>query len=403
MIESQVRALFTAIASNEPGTSQVNTQLAHRRGRARLRWRRAGVAGAPIAAAVAVAAVALAVGAAAPHRPNGPVSTGPSAPRQFNVVIPYLSFGWLPPGISMVQGGTGRQMVWMTAAHKLAPGLDWSPATEWSVNVDAAGKCHLTTAPSSTRTSTAPRPGPSIPPGTKELKCSTPAQKGYPIPITGRAPAVSGHRAFWGGYHTFRGEPNLYLVWQYARNGWAEMTLPFILHNRAKQAATLRDAVKIASQLRYGAATPPLLFPVQLTNLPSRWQVASVTYEPYGKVLRARSYSLGAGPPDLGFDGGLQYETGLPYFTIDPATRRTNDCYADPHHSAKEVIKGYRVVVTDNRIPNRHDLCAGYAHGLSLYISQFGAHPAISVAEIFGHYMRLLGRNPANWTSKPIG
>jgi hypothetical protein len=397
MIESQVRALFTAIASSEPGTSQVNTQLAHRRGRARLRWRRAGVAGAPIAAAVAVAAVVLAVGAAAPHRPAGPVSTGPSAPRQFNVLAPYLSFGWLPPGISMVQGGTGRQMVWQTAGHTLAPGLDWSPATQWSVNVDAAGKCHLTNAPSGTHTSsTAPRPGPSVPPGTRELTCSTPAQKGNPIAITGRAPAVGGHRAFWGGAHT-------YLVWQYARNGWAEMSLPFILNNPAKRAAAQRDAVKIASQIRYGAATPPLLFPVQLTNLPSRWRVSSVTYQPYGKALRARSFSLGAGPPDLGFDGGLQYETGLPYFIIDRATRRTNGCYADPHHSTKEVINGYRVVVTDDRIPGRHDLCAGDAHGLSLYISLFGAHPAISVADMFGHHMRLLGRNPANWTSKPTG
>ena len=73
MSESQVRALFTAIASSEPDASQVDTQLAHRRGRARLRWRRAGVAGAPLVAAAAVAAVALAVGAAAPPRPRGPV------------------------------------------------------------------------------------------------------------------------------------------------------------------------------------------------------------------------------------------------------------------------------------------------------------------------------------------
>jgi len=400
MIESQVRALFTGIANGEPGASRVDTQLAHRRGRARLRWRRAGVAGAPVAAAVAVAAVVLAVGAAAPHRHAGPVSTGPSAPRQFSVLAPYLSFGWLPAGVSMVQGGTGRQLVWVTAAHRLASGLDWSPATEWSVNADAAGKCHLTTAPSGTHASTAPRPGPSIPPGSRELTCSTPAQKGYPIPITGRAPAVSGHRAFWGGDRAVQE----YLLWQYARNGWAEMALPSILHNPAKQAAAQRDAVKIASQLRYGTATP-LLFPVQLTNLPSRWQVASVTYWPHGKVLRARSYSLGAGPPDLGFDGGLQYETGLPYFTIDPATRRTNACYVKPHRSTQEVINGYRVVVTNepHGISGGHDLCAGDADGLSLDISEFGAHPAISVAEIFGHHMRLLGRNPVSWTSKPIG
>lgn len=206
---------------------------------------------------------------------------------------------------------------------------------------------------------------------------------------------MGGHRAFWGG-------AKLYLVWQYAHNGRAEMTLPFVFHNPAKRAAAQRDAVKIASQIRYGAATPPLLFPVQLTHLPSRWQVSSVAYWPDGKVLRARSYALGAGPPNLGFDGGLQYETGLPYFTIDPATRRTNDCYVDPHRSTREIINGYRVVVTDDRIPNRHDLCAGDARGLSVYISEFGAHPAMSVADVFGH-MRLLGSNPAHWTSKPIG
>ena len=112
------------------------------------------MAGAPVVAAVAVAAVVLAVGAAAPPRPSGPVSSGPSAPHQFSVLTPYLSFGWLPAGISMVEGGTGRQMVWLNAAPKLDSPL------EWSVTVDAAGKCHLTTAPSGIRTSTAPQPGP---------------------------------------------------------------------------------------------------------------------------------------------------------------------------------------------------------------------------------------------------
>ncbi len=386
MIESQVRALFTAIASSEPGASQVDTQLAHRRGRARLRWRRAGVAGTPVVAAVAIAAVVLAVGAAAPHRHAGPVNTGPSAPRQFSVLTPYLSFGWLPAGISMVEGGTGRQMVWLNAAPK----LDSPP--EWSVTVDAAGKCHLTTAPSGTRTSTAPQPGPSIPAGAKELKCSTPAQKGYPLQITGRAPAVGGHRAFWGG-------AKLYLVWQYAHNGWAEMTLPFIPHNPAKRAAAQRDAVKIASQIRYGAATPPLLFPVQLTHLPSRWQVSSVTYVPDAGVLRASSYALGAGPPNLGADGGLVYETGLPYFDVNPPSFYGNPpCYRGERGS--KIINGYQVVVT-NVI--KEQLCAPRARGLIVVISEFGAHPAISVNSLFGHHLRLLGSNPAHWTSKPIG
>lgn len=45
MIESQLGALFAEIADGEPAMSRVDTQLAHRRGRARLRRRRAGLAG----------------------------------------------------------------------------------------------------------------------------------------------------------------------------------------------------------------------------------------------------------------------------------------------------------------------------------------------------------------------
>jgi len=371
MIESQVRALFMEIADGEPDPPRVDTELAHRRGRARLRWRRASLAGTPVLAAAAVVAIVV---AGAPFRPGtGPVAGGPTAPRQFSPLVPYLSFGWLPAGNSLVWGGTSRQDVWVTGAHKLE-----SPIS-WSVSVDAAGKCHLTARAT-------------------ELSCSTTAQKGNPIKITGRAPAVRGQRAYWAGP---------YLVWQYARNGWAELLLPEEYRGSPRKPVYLlpiyrREAVKIAAHIRYGAATPPLLFPVQLTHLPSRWRVTSLTYLPYAGVLRVRTYSLGAGPPNLGADGGLVYETGLPWFTIDPATRRTNRCYAEPHRSIREIINGYRVVVTHQPF-GRLDLCAGNADGLSLYILEFGPHPAFSTADIFGHHMRLLGANPANWTRKPIG
>jgi hypothetical protein len=381
MIESQVRTLFAEIASGEPGSSQVDPQLAHRRGRARLRWRRASMAGGPVLAAAAVAAVALAVGAAAPPSSGtGPVTAGPAAPHQFSPLTPYLSFGWLPAGISLVEGGTGRQQQWLNAARKLGS----SP--EWSLSVDAAGKCHLT----------APVSGPGGGPPAKELDCSTTAQKGIPVRITGRAPAVCGHRAFWAGP---------YLVWQYARNGWAELTLPFVRRGSPQLAAYQREAVTIASHIRYGAATPPLLFAAQLTHLPSRWRVSSVSYVPDGRVLLAGAYALGAGPPNLGADGGLVYETGLPYFHIAPASRRTPPCYAEPHRSTREIINGHRVVVTNEPMGSfvRHDLCAVSADGLSVNMSEFGTHPAISVADLFGRHMRLLGRHRANWTPQPIG
>jgi hypothetical protein len=245
---------------------------------------------------------------------------------------------------------------------------------DWELSVYAAGICHLTG-------STA-----------RQLTCTAPEV--LTTKVGGRAPAVRGHRAFWAGTWDTGS-----LVWQYARNGWAEMVLPFYPHNPAKQAAARRDAVKVANQIRYGAATPPLLFPIQLMHLPSRWRGSSVTYVPDAGVLRASSYALGAGHPDLGAGGGLVYETGLPYFDVNPPSYYGSPpCY--PGERGSKIINGYPVVVTSVA---KAQLCAPRARGLVVIISEFGAQPAISVNSLFAHHLRLLGPNPANWTSKPIG
>jgi hypothetical protein len=392
MIEAQVRALFTDIANGEPGASRVDTQLAYRRGRARLRWRRAGMAGTPVLAVAVIAALLL---AGAPFRPGGggvSPGTGPVAPRRFNPLVPYLSFGWLPAGDKLVEGGTSLGMVWLSAGPK-----PFTPQ-DFELDVYAAGKCHLTVAGPATHTSAVPQAGPAPSPGTKELKCSTPL--GPPtMPITGRAPAIHGHRAFWG---------QGWLIWQYARNGWAELGVPItpreLKSDPAKRAAAERDAVTIADHVRYGAGTPPLLFPFQLTHLPSGWQVPTLTYVPAAGVLEVSTYSLGSGPPNLGEDGGLVYQTGLPYFNFEPIGPRANPCYADRHHSTVTSINGYRVVLTHQVMGtlDRQDLCT-HARGLALFMSEFGAHPAISLADLFGQHLRLLGRNPAHWTPNPIG
>ena len=374
MIESQVGALFAEIADGEPVPPRVDIPLARRRGRARLRWRRACVAGGSVLTAAAVAALAVTVG---PLRPGpGPVAAGPAAPRQFSPLVPYVSFGWLPAGNSLVAGGARPKVLYLNAGRNAR-----NPSFSWNLNVYAAGQCHVT--------------GPA-----RELKCSTQDLEGLTARITGPAPAVRGHRAFWAGSD---------LVWQYARGGWAWLSLPYPyaspkLSTAAKREAAKRDAVKIAGHVRYGAPTPPLVFPAQLTRLPSQWRVSSVYYLPDAGVLRAERFALGTGNPDLGADGGLEYQTNLPYFSIDPATPHKGYCYRAPG-STSETINGYRVVLThqDRGSLLRQDLCAAHAGGLALYISQFGAHPPIDLASLFGNHLRLLGTNPANWTTNPIG
>jgi hypothetical protein len=49
------------------------------------------------------------------------------------------------------------------------------------------------------------------------------------------------------------------------------------------------------------------------------------------------------------------------------------------------------------------ELCGAHADGLWFDIQVFGAHPSIGVVSLFRDHMRLLGTNPANWTTRPVG
>src|SRR5215475_7420874 len=383
MTESQIRDLFTRIAGGEPETSPVDPELARRRGRARLRRRWAAAAGTPLLAAATAVAVVVTVGLApAPPRP-GIAATGnrPAAPRHFDPLVPYLSFGWLPSGQSLVMGGVRRPVVFIEAGGQpySAPG--------WGLNNYAAGECHFT-------------------PAAKTLQCGAAPPEGPGRNIVGPAPAVRGHRAWWAG-PSRNWWASAGLVWQYARNGWAWLFLPNMYRYSPQQiAAVKRDAVKIAGHVRYGAPTRPLVFPAQLTRLPHNWRVSSVVYLRDGRLLRARSYALAASSPSLGADGGLDYQSGLPYFTIDPVTRRFS-CAGYLHwpDSVSRTINGYRVVVTHDMAGStpKQQLCAAHADGLDLFVSELGSHPVMSVDDVFRHHLRLLGGNPANWVRNPIG
>ena len=378
MIENQIRDLFTSVAGAEPKTSRVDAELARRRGRARLRIRWAAAAGIPLLAAATVVAVVVTVFLPPAHPPPGAaaIGNGPAAPRQFDPLVPYLSFGWLPAGKSLVMGGVRRTVVSIEGGSK-----PYSPHG-WDLNVYAAGQCHFT-------------------PTAKTLNCGAAPSEGPNI--VGPAPAVRGHRAWWAGPSRMWWA-SAGLVWQYARNGWAWLFLPNMYRYSPQQIeAVKRDAVQIAGHVRYGASTLPLVFPAQLTHLPHNWRVSSAVYLRDGSVLRARSYALAANSPTLGADGGLDYQSGLPYFTIDPASRK-NPCYRRPGESTSEIINGFRVVITHSTVGTtaRQDLCAAHADGLTLIVSELGPHPAIGVASLFRSHLRLLGGNPAHWTQKPI-
>jgi hypothetical protein len=368
--ESQVRALFNQIADGKAPPSRVDPQLALRRGRSRLRWRRACV---PVLAAAAVAVVALAV-AAGPGRPGaGPAAAGPAAPRQFNPLIPYVAFGWLPSGQSLSQGVASAEEVSMVAGSASDP-------LGWGISVYARGQCHLTSSG-------------------RGLKCAgqTPLENAT-VQFSEPAPAVHGHSAFWAGTN---------LVWSYARGGWAWVNIPVpdfsaLQHDTVTQG----QAIKIARHLRFGAATPPLVFPAQLTGLTGQWRINNLHYEAGAKALHVDSYTLTTGTsrffPHVG-DQGIW--TNAPYVDIAPSPRTATCVPHDPStQNTSEIINGYRVVVKRSSTGGhpKQEVCAVHADGLSVGILEFGRHPRIGVTSLF-RQLRLLGTNPANWTKNPIG
>lgn len=370
MDESQVRAALKQLAGGEPPPSRVDIGLARSRGRRLLRWRRAGLASAPVLAAAAVAAVVVAAGAVGgpPRGAEGPAVGGShaGATGRFNPLIPYASFGWLPAGQSVRSGGTGRTQMYLNAGPK--PGM-----ADWPLTVFFADGCRLT-----------PR----------VIDCTGGASSGLRVGITGRAPAVAGRRAYWAGG---------YLIWEYTRGGWAWLGMPLPSPHRAQ---VRHVAVKIASHVRFGrAAARSITFPAQLTGVPGRWRVSSVYYRPDGAVLRASQYSVTAGAVVLGAGSG-EFQPDIPFFRVDPATSKSS-CYQYPGgKSTHEVIHGYPVIVT--HLPATHGnspgqyLCATNADGLAVFIGENGTHPALGVVALFAHHLRLLGTDPAKWTTTPI-
>ena len=97
--------------------------------------------------------------------------------------------------------------------------------------------------------------------------------------------------------------------------------------------------------------------------------------------------------------------TRLPMITT---TLGRGSCYFYPGgQSVHRVIKGYHVVVTTipavgGGLPPSYQLCAPDADGLSIFIAINATHPVQAPATIFRN-LKLLGTNPANWSTQPIG
>lgn len=372
MDEAEARAVLERVAGDEAPPTRIDIALARRKGRARLRWRLAAIVGG-VPAVAAIAAVAVVVSGALPVRTSGPavVHGSAAAPHRFDPLIPYASFGWLPPGKHITSAYTSA------ASEELQVGPTGSPHS-WALLVYNAGSCNRTSGQLLSLLRASHRP--------PTLKCTLnwdtfEGRATLANPVSAVAPSVNGHRAFWARPVCNTNQCNAaaaMLVWSWAPGGWARLSGP-----------SRSGALKIARKVTFGAPTAQAIrFPVTITGPRPSWRVTMVQSAPSGGVLAAQQWTLGT-------------TATAPSFTVLRPDWRPGSCTLQPASAVRrQIINGFRVSTTITAQGSQ--ICARHARGMSVYIFT-GAKVTPDAIAIFAHHLRLPGPNPADWTTQPLG
>src|SRR5580693_6638917 len=169
MDEAGVRTLLDQLADTEPPPARVDLDAAIAAGRRGRRWRRMRGGILALAAAGAVAAVVAALLVVPAQRPGHQAAGSTVTPARFNVLVPYASFGWLPPGFQT--GAAGGTMPASTPVRLNLVAVSHGAFIELLVN--PAGTCHV---------------------AGRALLCSAYNTMNA---VRSRAPDVRGHLAYW--------------------------------------------------------------------------------------------------------------------------------------------------------------------------------------------------------------
>jgi hypothetical protein len=394
MLETDLTTLFNLEAAAEPPAAQISLPAARRAARIRRSWHRTLVIATPVMAAAAVLAVVagatlLTSGPAAPPRKTGPETPSLAELRQgFDPTRLYASFGWLPRGTSFVSGETGRT----------EESVDVQGGMISNLTVHQPGRCWLQHVSASLAET--------------DLHCTDNSPPGGNREITGRAPSIGGHPAYWA---TQNGMP--ILIWPYVVGGWAELhyfscSASQLPANEGFRCIRAAEVVEVARHARVGYPTGSIVFPAALTNVPTSWQVDTTGFTVQHGYLAAEGFQITAGPVAMA-PGSPVEPANTPYLSFIPTAEERAltdafchgyDSFPGDRHPHVEIINGYRVLSGYVRAAYSptYQACSPDADGQLVFILQLGAHPPLSVTAIFSR-LHLLGTDSADWTTKPVG
>jgi hypothetical protein len=383
MDEKALRAHFERAARANLPPSTVDVARARKAGRRRLRIRRAGVPAASFGVVIAVGALfatgVLPTGAASrpaagghghkAHARKQEHARRPMAPASFDPLAIYATFGWLPPGFSVVTpptqqtatqsfadvNGPNGQSIALTvfAAHQCSfTGPIWSPAKgTFRFTDNGKHKRYL-------RSRRYPR----------GLLCNTGPQA-LPGPILPAGHLAGGHPAYLmlDDY----GRPTA-LAWEYARDGWA------VAQYSRTRPARLRE---VAARVRY-RSNLHLPFPFRLTGIPASWKVISTGSRVEGGKLTG--YALYLGPSQ---------DPGALTVIVEPPF--PDGCVNIGGTTQSVTFDGAAGVTRTAG----QEACFGHLHGMFVYVSSDQAGGALGLLR----HVQVLGPDPANWTTQPLG
>jgi len=431
--EHTVRTLLRAIASTPEPPAAVDLTAARRRGSRRLWIRRAALP--------ALALVALAVALTVPRSlvfnhsertlttPRPPASSPVAdAPWQFDPLVPYASFGWLPPDFSESAANAIYLNQGVTSATDFVSREAAAPAAGHLLylQVNARGTCPVFAAGAQADIRAR---------GTDQVTCTDDS-----FAVTGTAPDINGRPAFWTDHGSG-------VVWEYAPGAWAELSAAitpaaggphsrryaaeagWVTHPRpgvpaasvsggAALEAGIRDGkvllpsaateellLKVAARVVYGGSTP-LAFPFRLTGgLPAGWRLRQAGFAVSGGRMLGTSITAGPAADTSAFSigastaaaqGGCDFVTGQSSYVTRLGLQWIYRVLSEPDKNWQRLCATGPV-----------DGLTGVSIAMDMNVPGFST-PLPGAATLGGTQgvltrLRLLGPNPNSWTTSPLG